>query len=186
MAIQTCSVEEVRRRLEQGDCRLVDVREFPEYAEAHVAGSRLVPLGELKQGAAPDLSGEVLLLCRSGRRAWEAAEHLAQRGASPVVIEGGIEAWKKAGFPVRGEKGPISLERQVRIAAGALVLTGILVDLVLPGARYLSAFVGAGLIFAGVTDTCAMGLLIAKLPWNRPRSGAAPACAGNLAVEAEK
>lgn len=186
MAIQTCSVEEVRRRLEQGDCRLVDVREFPEYAEAHVVGSRLVPLGELRAGAGSDLSGEVLLLCRSGRRAKEAAECLAARGATPVVIEGGIEAWKRAGYPVLREKGPISLERQVRIAAGSLVLTGILLDLVVPGVRYLSAFVGAGLIFAGVTDTCAMGLLIAKLPWNRPGAGAADTGPGTLTVNAEK
>jgi rhodanese-related sulfurtransferase len=165
---------------------LIDVREFPEYAEAHVAGSRLLPLGALRSGAGADLAGEVLLLCRSGRRAKEAAECLTGRGVTPVVVEGGIEAWKQAGYPVRQEKGPMSLERQVRIAAGALVLSGILLDLVIPGARYLSAFVGAGLIFAGVTDTCAMGLLVAKLPWNRPRTGAGPADPGTLSLRAEK
>lgn len=171
-ALKTCSVQELRERLERG-CEVLDVREYPEYAEAHLPGSRLVPLGELKQRPALAGNGEVLLLCRSGRRAKEAAALLEGcPGVRPVVIEGGIEAWKQAGLPVRKERGPISLERQVRIAAGALVLTGLLLDLVVPGFRFLSYFVGAGLIFAGVTDTCAMGLLIAKLPWNRRRVAA--------------
>jgi hypothetical protein len=102
---------------------------------------------------------------------------------SPVVIEGGIEAWKQAGYPVRQEEGPLPLERQVRIAAGSLVLSGILLDLVIPGARYFSAFVGAGLIFAGVTDGCAMGLLIAKLPWNRPRNRGGACRSGHPVVK---
>jgi rhodanese-related sulfurtransferase len=162
---------------------MLDVREYPEYAEAHVPGGRLLPLGELRRR--PELAGkwgEVLLLCRSGRRATEAAEILSRFGSvQPIVIEGGIEAWKQAGYPVAQEKGPISLERQVRIAAGALVVAGLLLDFALPGARLLSGFVGAGLIVAGVTDTCAMGLLLAKLPWNR-RKGAAATCTANSKV----
>jgi rhodanese-related sulfurtransferase len=177
MALRSYGVAEARQRLEQGAV-LLDVREYPEYTEAHVAGGHLIPLGELRQK--PDLAGEageVLLLCRSGRRAKEAAEILEGHGrVQPVVIEGGIEAWKQAGYPVRTEKGPMSLERQVRIAAGALVLTGLLLDIVLPGARFLSYVVGAGLIFAGVTNSCAMGMLLAKLPWNRRRNAVA-ACA---------
>ena len=171
-AVKTCSVQEARERLERGGAA-VDVREYPEYVEAHLAGSRLVPLGELKRR--PELAGEgeILLLCRSGRRAREAAALLEGRtGVQPVVIEGGIEVWKQAGYPTRKEKGPISLERQVRIAAGSLVPAGLLLDTVLPGARFLSYFVGAGLIFAGVTDTCAMGLLLARLPWNRAKRAA--------------
>lgn len=182
MATRTCSVGEARQRLERGDCALVDVREYPEYTEAHLAGGKLIPLGQLR--ADPKLAGqggEVLILCRSGRRAKEAAELLDRHGAvQPVVIEGGIEAWKQAGYPVRTEKGPISLERQIRITAGSLVVTGLLLDLGLPGARYLSLFVGAGLIFAGVTNTCAMGLLLAKLPWNHRNSSAASAPAGEI------
>ncbi|MGV3721774.1 MAG: rhodanese-like domain-containing protein [Actinomycetota bacterium] len=182
MNVGTCSVREARERLERGGAML-DVREFPEYAEAHVAGGRLLPLGELRRS--PERAGkggELLLLCRSGRRATEAAEILSRFGSvQPIVIEGGIEAWKQAGYPVAREKGPISLERQVRIAAGALVVSGLLLDLVLPGARLLSGFVGAGLIFAGVTDTCAMGLLLAKLPGNR-RTGAAGSAAANSKV----
>ncbi|MFN3653357.1 MAG: rhodanese-like domain-containing protein [Armatimonadota bacterium] len=173
-AVKTCSVQELKGRLERGSSTVVDVRVYPEYAEAHLPGSRLVPLDELKRH--PELAGdgEILLLCRSGRRAGEAGALLASRpGVQPVVVEGGIDAWKRAGFPTRQERGPISLERQVRIAAGTLVLTGLLLDSFLPGARFLSYFVAAGLVFAGVTDTCAMGMLLARLPWNRPRTGAA-------------
>lgn len=174
--VRTCTVQELRERAERSDSVILDVREYPEFVEAHLPGSRLVPLGELRRR--PELAGEgeVLILCGTGRRATEAAELLARRGGlEPVVVQGGIDAWRRAGYPVRTEKGPISLERQVRIAAGALVLAGLLLDLVLPGARFLSYFVGAGLVFSGVTNTCTMGLLIAKLPWNRRK--ALPACA---------
>jgi len=177
MAVQTCSVHEARRRIARGDCSLLDVREYPEYVEAHLAGSKLIPLGELRAQPEAAESGEVLLLCRSGRRAREAAELLERRGdVRPLVIEGGMEAWKQAGYPVSSVKGPISLERQVRIAAGSLVLAGLLI----PGARPLSYLVGAGLIFAGATNTCAMGLLLARLPWNRPRVAVKPGEAASL------
>ena len=164
--MKSCSVAELKRRLERGGAAILDVREYPEYAEAHLVGSRLVPLAELRQK--PGLAGqegEVLLVCRTGRRAQAAALLLQRGGVEPVVVEGGIEAWKQAGYPVQRAKGPISLERQVRIAAGSLILLGLLV----PGLRFLPYFVGAGLIFAGVTNSCMMGLLLARLRWNRPR-----------------
>ena len=165
--IRTCSVSELQTQLTHGNTAVLDVREYPEYAEGHVAGARLTPLGDLQ--CRPELAGagEVYLLCRTGRRAREAAAIL--RGASqcePVVVDGGLEAWKQAGYPLQREKGPISLERQVRVAAGSLVLIGLLV----PGLRLLSYVVGAGLIFAGVTNACGMGMLLARLPWNRPKS----------------
>lgn len=171
-----CSVHELHDKINAGPVTLVDVREYPEYAEAHIAGARLVPLQSLRHN--PELAGaggeEVFLLCRSGRRAQEAAQILQERGsARPRVVEGGIEAWKQAGFPVTGQKGPVSLERQVRIAAGALVLTGLFV----PGLRFLPYVVGTGLVFAGVTDSCAMGMLLARLPWNRPKAGSPSAAA---------
>jgi rhodanese-related sulfurtransferase len=165
--IQTCSIGELQTRLAQHNSNILDVREYPEYAEGHLEGSRLLPLGELRRN--PSLAGaggEVYLLCQTGRRAREAAALLQEAGAcTPVVVEGGIAAWKQAGHPVHRRKGPIALERQVRIAAGSLVLLGLLV----PGLRWLPYFVGAGLIFAGVTNSCAMGMLLARLPWNRPR-----------------
>ena len=111
----------------------------------------------------------VYLLCRSGARAAKAVEKLARAGfASGVVVTGGTLAWQEAGLPVeRGTVKVISLERQVRIAAGSLVVIGVvLAKLVNPWFIGLSACVGAGLVFAGITDFCGMGLLLARLPWN--------------------
>jgi rhodanese-related sulfurtransferase len=165
--VERCSVLDLRERLARGDVRLVDVRELPEWAAGHVEGAMHLPLGDLRARPERAGSGEVLLLCRSGRRAEQAAEALAAAATDvrPVVVDGGVDAWLRAGLPVRRERGPISLERQVRIAAGALVLAGLLI----PGAGFLPYVVGAGLVFAGVTDTCAMGMLLARLPWNRRR-----------------
>ena len=169
--IRTCSIEELRTCLATGRASVLDVREYPEYAEGHVDGARLLPLAELRRNPGQAGSGgELYLLCRTGRRAREAARILQEAGACmPIVVDGGMEAWKQADYAVRREKGPISLERQVRIAAGTLILLGLLV----PGLRWLPYVVGAGLVFAGVTNSCAMGLLLACLPWNRPRPEAA-------------
>ena len=110
------------------------------------------------------------MICQSGGRAARACERFETAGFSNVFsIEGGTSAWEQAGLPiVRGTTGVIALERQVRIAAGALVLIGLALGwFVHPAFLGLSAFVGAGLVFAGVTDWCGMGLLLAKMPWNR-------------------
>jgi rhodanese-related sulfurtransferase len=152
------------------DVALFDVRTPVEYAEVHVPQARSVPLDELKPGALHLQKDQpVYLLCRSGQRATKAAEKFAKEGFSqPIVVEGGTLAWIAANLPVeRSTVKVVSLERQVRIAAGGLVFTGVLL------ARFvnfdfiwLSGFVGAGLVFAGITDFCGMGLLIAKMPWN--------------------
>jgi rhodanese-related sulfurtransferase len=153
---------------------VLDVRTPVEFAEVHVPQARNIPLDRLNPTALAG-SGQarndrpVYLLCRSGQRAAKAAEKLQNEGfAEPVVVEGGTLAWIEAGLPVtRGKSGTISLERQVRIAAGSLVSIGVALGwFVHPGFFGLSAFVGAGLVFAGITDFCGMGLLLAKLPWN--------------------
>jgi len=149
---------------------LLDVRTPVEFAEVHVPQARNVPLDELQPGALQISKDQpVYLLCRSGQRATKAAEKLAQAGFQPIVITGGTLAWIDANLPVtRGQSKVMSLERQVRIAAGSLVLIGLVLGwFVHRGFFGLSAFVGAGLVFAGVTDFCGMGLLLAKLPWNR-------------------
>jgi len=153
---------------------LFDVRTPVEYAELHVPRARNVPLDALAPkklvGEGALAKGEpVYLLCRTGARAAKAAEKFARDGfENAVVVAGGTLAWSEAGLPVeRGTAHVISLERQVRIAAGSLVLIGVLLGcFVHPWFIGLSAFVGAGLVFAGITDFCGMGLLLAKLPWN--------------------
>ena len=152
---------------------VLDVRTPVEFAEIHVPQARSVPLDGLNPTALAD-SGlrkdrPVYLLCRSGQRATKAAAKFASEGfAEPVVVEGGTLAWIEANLPViRGKTKTISLERQVRIVAGSLVFIGVALGwFVHPGFFGLSAFVGAGLVFAGITDFCGMGLLLAKLPWN--------------------
>lgn len=155
----------------QPDLSLLDVRTPVEFAEVHVPQAQNVPLDELDPRLLQVQKDKpVYLLCRSGQRAGKAAEKLAKEGfVRPVVVEGGTLAWIEAGLPVtHGPIRVISLERQVRITAGLLVLTGILLGwFVHPGFFGLSAFVGAGLIFAGITDYCGMGLLLAKMPWNK-------------------
>ena len=150
---------------------VIDVRTPVEFGEIHVPQARSVPLDELKPSALQLAKDQpVYLLCRSGQRATKAAEKFAKEGfTQPVVIEGGTLAWIEANLPVtRGTTKVISLERQVRIAAGAIVFTGaLLAHFVNPNFIWLSGFVGAGLVFAGITDFCGMGLLLAKMPWNR-------------------
>ena len=150
---------------------LLDVRTPMEFVEVHVPQARNVPLDELQPGALQFSKAQpVYLLCRSGQRAAKAAEKLAKAGfVQPVVITGGTLAWIDANLPVtRGQSKVISIERQVRIIAGSLVLIGVVLGWFVHRGFYgLAAFVGAGLVFAGVTDFCSMGLLLARLPWNR-------------------
>jgi rhodanese-related sulfurtransferase len=150
---------------------VIDVRTPVEFAEVRVSQARNVPLDKLKPGSLQLPKGQpVYLLCRSGQRATKAADKLAKEGFSqPIVVEGGTLAWIEANLPVTRSAGKvISLERQVRIVAGALVFIGVTLGWFVHRGFYgLSAFVGAGLVFAGITDFCGMGLLIAKLPWNK-------------------
>ena len=150
---------------------VIDVRTPVEFAEVHVPQAQSVPLDELRPGSLPFPKDQpVYLLCRSGQRAAKAAEKFAKDGfTQPVIIEGGTLAWIEANLPVtRSAVKVISLERQVRIAAGAIVFTGvILAHFVNFNFIWLSGFVGAGLVFAGITDFCGMGLLLARMPWNR-------------------
>lgn len=173
--IATIEPQELAQRYERGEVvELIDVRTPAEFEEIHVTFAKNVPLDRLDpQALSAGRNGQPLyVICRSGSRSRQACEKLAAAGLNVVSVEGGTLAWEAAGLPVvRGRK-TISLERQVRIAAGALVLTGSVLALVVhPWWALLSAFVGAGLIFAGVTDRCGMALLLARMPWNQ-RGGA--------------
>ncbi len=154
---------------------LLDVRTPAEHAEVHVPGVHLVPLDRLDADRlasdhAFKKDAPIYLLCKGGGRATQAAEKLEKSGFTQCcVVEGGTQAWADAGLPVnRGGSKIMSLERQVRVAAGTLVLTGVILGTwVHPGFYGLSAFVGAGLVFAGLTDWCGMGLLLGRMPWNQ-------------------
>lgn len=152
---------------------LLDVRTPAEFKSAHIPGSVNVPLSDL-EGHVDRISGEaagrnLVIVCASGNRAKKAHELLAGRNIPGTVLEGGANAWDKAGYDMNKQaSGAISLERQVRIVAGSLVFVGAALGaFVHPGFIGISAFVGAGLVFAGVTDTCGMAMMLAKMPWNR-------------------
>lgn len=150
---------------------LIDVRTPAEFREMHVSFAENRPLDRLdpQEIRAHCGDGAVYVICRSGGRGKQACEKLLAAGLANVVnVEGGTLAWEAAGLPVvRGRKS-MSLERQVRIAAGSLVLVGaVLGAFVHPYFIGISAFVGAGLVFAGVTDTCGMAMVLARMPWNQ-------------------
>ncbi len=173
MSLGVISPRELQDKVNAGQSvDLVDVRTPVEFREARVEYARNVPLDQLDPAAeAAAADGKTLyVICRTGNRARQAGEKLLAAGCDPVVnVEGGTRAWEESGLPlVRPEgSGPIALERQVRIAAGSLVLVGVVLGaLVHPFWIGLSAFVGAGLLFAGITDTCGMGMLLARMPWN--------------------
>lgn len=164
---------EAQTRLAAGKAVMVDIREPDEFARSHVPGARSVPLS---QYAAADLSADgkdVIFTCRSGMRTAGACDQLAARvDGSAYVLEGGLNGWSKAGLPLAVDaKAPLEIMRQVQIAAGSLVLIGVLLGFfVAPGFYGLAAFVGAGLTFAGVTGFCGMARLLMLAPWNRPRT----------------
>jgi len=162
---------------------LIDVRTPAEYEECHAVGARLVPLDRLDPAAviasrAASADEPLYIICRSGSRATQACERFRVAGYSHVVcVEGGTLAWEKAGCEVVRGRRAIALDRQVRIAAGSLVLVGAFLALIVhPWFVGLPAFVGAGLVFSGITDTCGMGMLLVKMPWNQMRDSA-PTCA---------
>jgi rhodanese-related sulfurtransferase len=163
---------------------LIDVRTPVEFREVHVGIARNVPLDGLDpvtvMNARNGSKDEPLyVVCRSGSRGKRACETFLAAGFTNIVnIEGGTLACVDGGLPVVRGKKTISLERQVLIAAGLLVLLGALLGwLVHPAFVALAAFVGAGLVFAVITDTCGMGLLLARMPWNQVKETASPCCA---------
>jgi rhodanese-related sulfurtransferase len=163
------SPEQLKTKLEQGHVKILDVRSPVEFNAAHIAGSELMPLDRLDAERLKSDGIERVIVCRSGGRATKAQQQLQSSGCKLfAVLEGGIGAWEQTGLPVVRGKSAISLERQVRIAAGLLVLTGVILGTwVHPYYYGIAAFVGAGLTFAGITDWCGMGMMLAKAPWNQ-------------------
>lgn len=165
------SPAEVAARLKSGAARLIDIREPDEFARDHIDGALPAPLSSFETAPLPHTPDQaVVFMCRSGHRTGMNSARLAARVAAPAyVLEGGLDAWKKASLPTRADaRAPLELMRQVQMAAGGLILTGALMGtLVHPGFWGLSAFVGAGLLVAGTTGFCGMARLLALAPWNR-------------------
>ena len=167
------SAHDLADQLAARDVTVIDVREPMEYASGHINGSLNVPLSRITQADLP--RGPLVLVCQSGNRSAKALSQLLQQGHPHPVADlmGGLPAWQQAGFYVRKLKGaPLPLMRQVQIAAGSLVLLGVILSqTVAPGWIWLSGFVGAGLTFAGISGFCGMARLLAVMPWNRVSIG---------------
>jgi rhodanese-related sulfurtransferase len=150
--------------------RVLEVRTASEFETAHIAGAYNVPLDLLREHRdeiIKHLDDELVLVRRSGQRAAQAEETLRNAGLDNVrILEGGIVAWESAGFAVNRGSQRWDLERQVRLAAGSMVLSSILASVAVPKLKWLAAGVGGGLTFAALSNTCAMGMMLSKLPYN--------------------
>lgn len=172
MTLPAIAPQAARQLIDQGAI-LVDIRELDEHRREWVPGARHEALSRL---APIDSAGAraIVFHCRSGARTKANTQRLAEAAACDAyILEGGIEAWKKAGLPVAVDRRqPLEIMRQVQITAGSLVVIGAVLALtVAPSFVALSAFVGAGLVFAGVSGWCGMAKLLAMMPWNRPARG---------------
>lgn len=169
------SPEQVLQAKEQSV--LLDVRSPIEFESEHIEGALNIPLSELEQRLDEIPKGkDLVMICRSGKRAERGAYSLMCKGMEPKVMTGGVLAWQKAGFSLTEGKKMLPIERQIQLIVGVGVLTGVLLGVfVNPWFLVVSGFFGAGLTFAGLSGTCALGLLLMKAPWNQlPGSCQAP------------
>ncbi len=158
------------------EARWIDVREYPEFAGGHIQGSELVPLGALRKASEGWSRSEPLtLVCGSGGRAEQARRLLAAKGFQSLeVLEGGVHAWASQGKPLTpAAQTTWSMERQVRVTAGSLVLAFTGLGFVASKKLFVGAgLIGAGLVYAGVSDTCMMASVLGRMPWNAPEKAA--------------
>ncbi|CAN5569870.1 rhodanese-like domain-containing protein [soil metagenome] len=155
--------------LDRDNIVLLDVRSPIEFETEHIAGSINLPLDVLdaRFDEVPR-QGELIVICRSGKRAERGAYSLMGRGFQPKVLEGGMVAWRQSGLPIVDGKKRLPIERQIQLVVGSGVLTGVLLGVfVNPWFLVVPGFFGAGLTFAGLSGTCALGILLGKAPWNK-------------------
>ena len=167
MSLQRISPDNAKRLIDNG-APLIDIRSADEHARESIPGALSCPVNEMEKLDA--VAGPVVFYCRTGNRtAVNAARLAAAAACEAYAIEGGIDAWKRAGLPVRTDRSrPIEIQRQVQLAIGSLVLLGVLLGLSEHPAFYaVAGFVGAGLVFAGLTGWCGMAKLLGRMPWNR-------------------
>jgi rhodanese-related sulfurtransferase len=177
---RTITIHELSQPCRSGQKReIIDVRSETEFAAGHIPGAKCIPVQQIPLRHADLADGDLVLVCEAGTRASMAQKSLNNRSGNVFVLSGGMRAWRGAGLPVVSPVGTNwSLERQVRLGAGVLVLIGILLTLVVSKLWIiLPSVVGAGLTFAGATDICMMGRVLARMPWNQLRnSNVQPAC----------
>ena len=170
--------------------RLLDVRTPAEFETVHIPGAYNVPLDLLREHRGEllnHLDEDVVLICRSGARAVQAEQTLAHAGLPNLkVLAGGMMAWQSSAAPVNRGKPRWDLERQVRLVAGSIVLASVLASAFVPGLKWVAGFIGAGLTFAAVTNTCAMGMLLGKLPYNRGASCDLDSIVAQLAADGRR
>lgn len=173
--LQEIEAKTLKNLIDRQEACLIDVREPGEYASDRIPGAKLLPLTTFDPSVVnchPDKT--LVLYCQSGRRSTLVAQKLFDAGFSQVAhLKGGLPTWKNAGYATeKDQNAPISLFRQVQIVAGALVVLGTLLGaFISPWFLILSGFVGSGLVFAGITNTCALAMLLAKLPYNQLHQG---------------
>ncbi len=170
-SLNPINAPDLKRKLDNGEAILIDIRETDEHAREHILGARLAPLSAIDaHDFDRDHDKAAVFHCKSGMRTQTNAAKLIARGFTEAYyLEGGIEAWRQAGLPVHANReAPIEIMRQVQIMAGLIILTGVALGALMHPAFYaLSAFIGAGLTFAGATGWCGMALLLKTMPWNR-------------------
>lgn len=177
--MRSISVQELATHHAEQPIELIDVRTRIEYAELHATQARNIPLRELEPDPLMVRHTElfddqpVYFICQSGKRSRKAIEKFRAAGYDNVVnVIGGTQAWQAAGLPTEQNKQVISLERQVRIAAGTVTLLGVLLaHLIHPYFLGMAIFAGAGLLFSGISDNCGMGMLLSRMPWNQSSCG---------------
>lgn len=171
--MQTITANALANMQQQGLIHLIDVRTPAEYGAVHAKGAVNIPLDKLEPSALAYCNGDpVYFVCKSGIRARKAMEKLTESGFSNMIeVEGGTDAWVRAKLPVQKGRKALGLEQQVRLIVGGMALTGAGIVLAgQPAGLALIAFMGLGMVYAGITDTCGMAMMLAKAPWNQNAS----------------
>lgn len=174
MPISKITAHQAQEKLSQ-DAILIDIREHDEFAREHIQNAVCVPFSQLQTSGLKDEQKckKVIFYCKSGVRTQNCGKQLTQiateNQCETYILDGGLDAWKTAGFTVnQNKKAPLPMMRQVQIAAGSLILLGMLLGSTISPLFYLIAtFVGLGLTFAGITGFCGMAVLLGKMPWNK-------------------
>ena len=175
------AASELHQRIKAGDeVTILDVRSPAEYQSGHIPGSRLLPIDEINNSSIAEIAkttgnkadNPIYVTCWSGLRAKQAANLLTEAGIKNLILlSGGTEAWQKKGLPTKRCGTNLSLERQVQIAIGSLLILKVFFGFTVHELFFVAgAVIGAGLISAGITRWCGMAQLIARMPWNRERS----------------